>query len=269
MLGPLPCIGRHKTCVLHCVCRRRDDPAAPTTLLCVETTSNLARCWVRAASGACAWRCTRRGASCAPSRRCPSRTSSRTSRRGHMLRKALSWFAVHAALSYSCLQRACSATGGCGNQVLRKTCVQVEHILAEKATLEQVDNPGFVKLYGSFQDDECIYLAMEFVPGGEFFSHLKARKRCADTHSICCSGMHSEVVRHGDVGDVATQHETQHSTLLECACCLMLTWQAHRRRSEVLCRGSAASLRVLARPEHHLQRSEGTVPAHCVCLVCT
>ena len=61
-----------------------------------------------------------------------------------------------------------------------RVCTQVEHILAEKSTLEQVDNPGFVNLYGSFQDEECIYLAMEFVPGGEFFSHLKARKRCAD-----------------------------------------------------------------------------------------
>ena len=65
------------------------------------------------------------------------------------------------------------------SRVQKRVCSQVEHILAEKSTLEQVDNPGFVNLYGSFQDDECIYLAMEFVPGGEFFSHLKARKRCA------------------------------------------------------------------------------------------
>ena len=71
--------------------------------------------------------------------------------------------------------RACSVQAG--RSGFEEACVQVEHILAEKLTLEQVDNPGFVNLYGSFQDDECIYLAMEFVPGGEFFSHLKSRKR--------------------------------------------------------------------------------------------
>ena len=83
------------------------------------------------------------------------------------------------AVQLHCVESVC--VGTCSPRMSRSgiqaACVQVEHILAEKATLEQVDNPGFVNLYGSFQDDECIYLAMEFVPGGEFFSHLKSRKR--------------------------------------------------------------------------------------------
>ena len=59
---------------------------------------------------------------------------------------------------------------------------QVEHIKAEKQTLQLVDHQGFVSLYGSFQDSDCVYLVMEYVPGGEFFTHLKARKRYGRLH---------------------------------------------------------------------------------------
>ena len=55
--------------------------------------------------------------------------------------------------------------------------MQVEHIKAEKETLQLVANSGFVNIFGTFQDDAFVYLVMEFVPGGEFFTHLKARKR--------------------------------------------------------------------------------------------
>jgi serine/threonine protein kinase len=55
--------------------------------------------------------------------------------------------------------------------------VQVAHIRAEKETLKQVDHPFLVNMYSSFQDEECVYLVMEYVPGGEFFSHLKQRRR--------------------------------------------------------------------------------------------
>lgn len=60
-------------------------------------------------------------------------------------------------------------TGGCwqrhgaGNAVR----LQVEHVRAERNVLAEVHSPYVVKLYYSFQDDEFLYLAMEYLPGGD------------------------------------------------------------------------------------------------------
>ena len=45
---------------------------------------------------------------------------------------------------------------------------QVSHVRAELdvMTEAQDDNPWVVRLHFSFQDDECLYLVMEYVPGG-------------------------------------------------------------------------------------------------------
>ena len=48
---------------------------------------------------------------------------------------------------------------------------------AEKETLLHVEHPCLIKMHGAFQDSQCVYLVMEFVSGGEFFSHMKTRKR--------------------------------------------------------------------------------------------
>ena len=48
---------------------------------------------------------------------------------------------------------------------------------AEKETLLHVEHPCIIKMHGAFQDPQCVYLVMEFVSGGEFFSHLKMWKR--------------------------------------------------------------------------------------------
>ncbi|KAL7508588.1 hypothetical protein ACHAXN_005677, partial [Cyclotella atomus] len=66
-------------------------------------------------------------------------------------------------------------------KILRKTEVirhkQVEHILSEKEILTTIskDNPHpfIVNLATTFQDECCLYMIIELVIGGEFFSHLR------------------------------------------------------------------------------------------------
>ena len=50
---------------------------------------------------------------------------------------------------------------------------QVEHILNEKQLLAKISFPFIINLYGSFQDDMYLYLALEYSIGGEFFTHLR------------------------------------------------------------------------------------------------
>jgi serine/threonine kinase 38 len=47
------------------------------------------------------------------------------------------------------------------------TSMQVEHVKAERNVLAEVHNPYIVKLYYSFQDEEFLYLVMEYLPGGD------------------------------------------------------------------------------------------------------
>jgi hypothetical protein len=50
---------------------------------------------------------------------------------------------------------------------------QVEHITNEKQLLAKISFPFIINLYGSFQDDKYLYLALEYSIGGEFFTHLR------------------------------------------------------------------------------------------------
>ncbi|GAB2282212.1 hypothetical protein Dimus_016762 [Dionaea muscipula] len=49
---------------------------------------------------------------------------------------------------------------------------QVEHVKAERNLLAEVDSNCIVKLYCSFQDDEYLYLIMEYLPGGDMMTLL-------------------------------------------------------------------------------------------------
>ncbi|XP_029124847.1 probable serine/threonine-protein kinase ndrA isoform X1 [Cajanus cajan] len=49
---------------------------------------------------------------------------------------------------------------------------QVEHVKAERNLLAVVDSNCIVKLYCSFQDDEYLYLIMEYLPGGDMMTLL-------------------------------------------------------------------------------------------------
>jgi len=67
------------------------------------------------------------------------------------------------------------------SQVLKTK--QVMHIKAEKAILELIHFPFIVPLLGTFQDKDCIYLVLEYVVGGEFFTHLRTAGRFTEETS--------------------------------------------------------------------------------------
>ncbi|KAJ6725870.1 SERINE/THREONINE-PROTEIN KINASE [Salix purpurea] len=49
---------------------------------------------------------------------------------------------------------------------------QVEHVKAERNLLAEVDSNCIVNLYCSFQDEEYLYLIMEYLPGGDMMTLL-------------------------------------------------------------------------------------------------
>lgn len=58
----------------------------------------------------------------------------------------------------------------------KKTIVelqQVEHILSEKRILQAINFPFIVTFIQSFKDNAHLYLASEFVSGGELFVHFR------------------------------------------------------------------------------------------------
>lgn len=60
-----------------------------------------------------------------------------------------------------------------GNRlIICLACVQVEHVKAERNLLAEVDSNCIVKLYCSFQDEEYLYLIMEYLPGGDMMTLL-------------------------------------------------------------------------------------------------
>jgi len=66
-------------------------------------------------------------------------------------------------------------------KILKKSEViylkQVDHVKTEKKILEEIEHPFIVNLSGAFQDDKNLYLLLEYVIGGEFFSHLRKAGR--------------------------------------------------------------------------------------------
>ncbi|KAG8342616.1 protein kinase A catalytic subunit [Trypanosoma vivax] len=50
---------------------------------------------------------------------------------------------------------------------------QVEHVLAESSILQEVDHPFIVNMFKGFVDNDRLYLLLEYVVGGELFSHLR------------------------------------------------------------------------------------------------
>ncbi|WBY56952.1 cAMP-dependent protein kinase catalytic subunit [Plasmodium yoelii yoelii] len=54
---------------------------------------------------------------------------------------------------------------------------QVDHVFSERKILNYINHPFCVKLYGSFKDESYLYLVLEFVIGGEFFTFLRRNKR--------------------------------------------------------------------------------------------
>ena len=52
---------------------------------------------------------------------------------------------------------------------------QIDHVVSEHTILVDIDHPFLVTLKGFDQDSRYLYLLLEYVNGGELFSHLRAQ----------------------------------------------------------------------------------------------
>jgi serine/threonine protein kinase len=77
-------------------------------------------------------------------------------------------------------------------KILKKSEVirlkQVEHIKAEKEILSQIEHPFIVNLLTTFQDEKRLFMLLEYVNGGELFSHLRKEGRLPDDQSKFYAG---------------------------------------------------------------------------------
>uniref|UniRef100_A0A0G4FND1 Protein kinase domain-containing protein n=1 Tax=Chromera velia CCMP2878 TaxID=1169474 RepID=A0A0G4FND1_9ALVE len=66
-------------------------------------------------------------------------------------------------------------------KMLKKAAIiklkQVDHITNEKNILLMLEHPLTVRCYGAFHDQRYLYLVLELVQGGEFFTHLRRAGR--------------------------------------------------------------------------------------------
>jgi len=85
-------------------------------------------------------------------------------------------------------------------KILKKSEViylkQVEHVKTEKKILCEIQHNYIVNLVGAFQDDKNLYLLMEYIIGGEFFSHLRKAGRFPNDTSVFYAGQVALVFEH-------------------------------------------------------------------------
>ncbi|KAI8842266.1 kinase-like domain-containing protein [Chytriomyces cf. hyalinus JEL632] len=54
---------------------------------------------------------------------------------------------------------------------------QIKHVMSEKNILNILKNPFIVDLVATFQDTKHLYLVLEYIPGGDMFSHIRKHVR--------------------------------------------------------------------------------------------
>ena len=64
----------------------------------------------------------------------------------------------------------------------------MEHVKAERNLLAEVDSGCIVKLYCSFQDQEFLYLIMEYLPGGDMMTLLMRKDTLTEDEARFCVG---------------------------------------------------------------------------------
>eukprot|EP00163_Fabomonas_tropica_P033203 TRINITY_DN861_c1_g1_i1.p1 TRINITY_DN861_c1_g1~~TRINITY_DN861_c1_g1_i1.p1 ORF type:complete len:329 (+),score=84.07 TRINITY_DN861_c1_g1_i1:450-1436(+) len=79
---------------------------------------------------------------------------------------------------------------------------QVEHILSEKEILTSVQHPFIVNLHKSFQDTKNLYMLLEYVPGGELFSHLRKAGRFPNDTTRFYAGQIVLAIQHLHAQDI-------------------------------------------------------------------
>ncbi|CAO3699021.1 unnamed protein product [Rhizopus stolonifer] len=57
---------------------------------------------------------------------------------------------------------------------------QINHVHLEKHILQSVTHPFLVRLWGSCQTSHSFLLAMDYVPGGELFKRIQAKKKLSE-----------------------------------------------------------------------------------------
>eukprot|EP00792_Barthelona_sp_PAP020_P006386 TRINITY_DN2978_c1_g1_i1.p1 TRINITY_DN2978_c1_g1~~TRINITY_DN2978_c1_g1_i1.p1 ORF type:complete len:377 (-),score=95.76 TRINITY_DN2978_c1_g1_i1:94-1224(-) len=66
-------------------------------------------------------------------------------------------------------------------KILKKSKIaklqQIQHVKAEKSILTRVNHPFIVNLVHSYQNEQNLYMLLEFVNGGELFAHLRRAER--------------------------------------------------------------------------------------------
>ncbi|KAG2451162.1 hypothetical protein HYH02_003770 [Chlamydomonas schloesseri] len=100
------------------------------------------------------------------------------------------WVRVIGAGSFGRVSLARELAGGrlVAIKTLNKVAVirenQVQHVLDERAMLARVAGyPFLINLLASFQDTDNIYLVMDYVPGGEFFTHMRDNGPLHEMHA--------------------------------------------------------------------------------------
>ena len=127
---------------------------------------------------------------------------------------------------------------------------QIEHTFNEKNILFAMDSRFIVKLYDYFCDSKSIYMNLEFINGGEMFTHIQKQKKRRFTGDVV-----RRMLGCGRAGHAFAERETAQG----CG------WRARpspkatrcaRGAGPLLCSGDGARVRVPAQPRYYFPGSE-------------